>query len=92
MDRVIKTERLKLIVLSTEAHRALVDEDFCRADDIMNVQGLAELTVPKRVIELRLNQLIETPKLENWLLRAVVLQDSNQVIGNIGFHSTPDAS
>ena len=62
---VIKTEHLNLIALSVDAHRAMLDEEYNRADDIMNINGLADIPLPAGAIEHRLNELIENPKLES---------------------------
>jgi ribosomal-protein-alanine N-acetyltransferase len=78
--------------MSQEIHRAMLNEDYVRADDLLGAKGLSQLTLPRSIFELRLEQLVKNPKLENWLLRAIVLRETNEVVGNIGFHTTPDAS
>ncbi len=40
-------------------------------------------------LELRLRQLDANPALQPWLLRAIVLRNEGQLIGDIGFHSDP---
>lgn len=92
MERIIETDRLRLIALSREVHEAMLEKDYACADELVGAKGLSRLPLEARVLELRLKQLVESPKLEQWLLRAIVLRESNEVIGNIGFHSAPDAS
>jgi RimJ/RimL family protein N-acetyltransferase len=43
------------------------------------------------VMELRLRQVMDDPALQPWLLRAMVLRDSRELIGHIGFHTAPGA-
>jgi RimJ/RimL family protein N-acetyltransferase len=44
------------------------------------------------VLSLRLAQLEARPELQPWLLRAMVLRESNVMIGHIGFHTAPGAA
>ena len=43
------------------------------------------------VLALRLEQLESNPALQPWLLRAIGLRDSGEMIGHIGFHTSPGA-
>ena len=44
------------------------------------------------VLALRLQQLEEDPSLQPWLLRAMVLRQTGEMVGHIGFHTAPDAA
>mgnify|MGYP001236409991 CR=1 FL=1 len=92
MDRSIASTRLDLVPLSQEMHRAMLDGNYRQADALLGAHGLDELHLPRRVLQLRLDQLIESPRLEELLLRAIVVREINEVVGNIGFHAAPDAS
>ncbi|MFP6582076.1 MAG: GNAT family N-acetyltransferase [Candidatus Hydrogenedentota bacterium] len=90
MEGLIETERLLLIPLNLEVHRAFLAGDIEQANEELNVSGLTELSLPRFVWELRHGQLEENPDHSPWLLRAMVLKDTRQVVGNIGFHGTPE--
>ena len=45
----------------------------------------------ERFLRLRLRQMAEDPTVQPWLMRAMVLRDSERpMIGHIGFHGPPD--
>src|SRR5687768_3866196 len=44
------------------------------------------------VLALRLEQIESNPALQPWLLRAIGLRRSREMVGHIGFHSSPGAS
>lgn len=85
----IATERLELIPLdaglliaSLEGRRADVEERLgARLPEIWPISP--------DTARMRLAQLGEDPSLVPWLLRAVVLRETGQVIGQIGFHTAP---
>lgn len=76
--------------LSLEVHRAFLSGSVDQMADELEAEGLADLSIPKSVWELRHGQLEKNPDHSPWLLRAMVLKDTRQVVGNIGFHGTPE--
>ena len=70
----------------------MLERDFKQADELLGATGLAQLTLPTTVLELRWRQLQANPSLEPWLLCAIVHKETNSVVGNIGFHGMPNAS
>lgn len=43
------------------------------------------------ILQLRLQQLEANPALQPWLLRAMALRESGELVGHIGFHTSPGA-
>lgn len=89
MNDVFETERLLSIPIPIDVHAAIISGEFPIANRIMEVSGLQQLTLPLSVWQLRLKQLKIDPASAPWLMRALVLKDSREVIGNIGFHGSP---
>jgi RimJ/RimL family protein N-acetyltransferase len=86
----IQSERLTLISMNAE---------FLEASFSGNVEGAAAIlgtTPPEEWLQVkgwtrvRLRQLRADPSLQPWLLRAVILRATGEMIGHIGFHSAPD--
>jgi [ribosomal protein S5]-alanine N-acetyltransferase len=82
---IIATQRLDLVELDIEAHRALRDG---RLSEIAgaSVPGDFAHGVPS---ELRIEQLRRDPQELPWLVRAIVLRDEARVVGSAGFHAPP---
>jgi RimJ/RimL family protein N-acetyltransferase len=84
VTETIATERLELVWLSPELVEALLDG---RRDEL----GFA---VPddwpddhdRRFLAFRLRQMGDEPARGPWLVRAVVLPESRELIGHVGFH------
>jgi [ribosomal protein S5]-alanine N-acetyltransferase len=75
--------------------------DFLRASlggDLAEAERHIGLRLPttwpdlRSILALRLGQLESDPALQPWLLRAVGLRSNREMIGHIGFHSSPDAA
>lgn len=83
----IATERLELVWLSPEMIEALLDG---RRDDVT-------FAVPddwpddhdRGFLAFRLRQTGDDPSRAPWLVRAIVLPESRELIGHIGFHGPP---
>src|SRR5690606_21987946 len=88
----IATSRLALVSMTPDFLRASLRRQRREAGRLL------ALTVPTcwpdvddAVLELRLRQLEQDPSLEPWLLRAIRLRRSGEMIGHIGFHGAPGA-
>ncbi len=85
----IETKRLVLRLLSVEAlqHTA--------AGNIAEVERLLDCAVPqywndvKRLALMRLEQLANDPAYLPWSIRAVILRETNSVVGYVNFHAQP---
>jgi RimJ/RimL family protein N-acetyltransferase len=75
--------------------------DFMRASlrgDLAEAERHIGLRLPTTwpdmgpVLALRLGQLESDPALQPWLLRAVGLRSNREMVGHIGFHSSPGAA
>jgi RimJ/RimL family protein N-acetyltransferase len=83
----IATERLELVWLSPELIAAILDS---RRDEIA-------FAIPddwpddhaRRFLAFRLRQTNDDPSRAPWLVRAIVLPESREMIGHIGFHGPP---
>jgi ribosomal-protein-alanine N-acetyltransferase len=87
----IRTNRLDLIPMTPAFLRASLSGDLAEAERHVG------LTLPKTwpdiqtVLALRLEQLDSDPTLQPWLLRAIGHRNSREMVGHIGFHSSPGA-
>jgi RimJ/RimL family protein N-acetyltransferase len=87
---VIETERLRLVWLTAEAMDALLAG---RSHELT-------YTVPPdwpdehdaRFLRLRLRQLRQDPSRADWGVAGIVLRESGELIGHIGFHGPPGAN
>jgi RimJ/RimL family protein N-acetyltransferase len=87
----IRTDRLDLIPMTPAFLRASLGGDLANAE--IQVGLTLQKTWPdiQTVLALRLEQLEVEPKLQPWLLRAIGLRNSREMIGHIGFHTSPGA-
>jgi len=87
----IRTNRLDLIPMTPAFLRASLSGDLAEAGRHVG------LTLPKTwpdiqpVLTLRLEQLESDPRLQPWLLRAIGLRSNREMVGHIGFHTSPGA-
>ena len=87
MTETIATERLELIWLSPELVEALLDGSsdelgFAAPDDWPDEHD-------RRFLAFRLRQMGEDPARGRWLVRAIVLPETRELIGHVGFHGPP---
>ncbi len=68
---------------------ALLAGDHTRAAQIAGFQIPNDLILSKRTLQMRLQQIRANPKVRPWLLRAIVIRQSQTMCGRIGFHSEP---
>jgi len=69
--------------------RACLRRRFAEASEILGITVPATWAVHEAPLELRLSQLEGDPTLKPWLLRAISLRSSGEMIGFIGFHTAP---
>ena len=87
----IHSERLDLVPLTPAFLRAMLGHDLAEAERTLGFPLPDGLLDSMDVMALRLEQLEADPSLQPWLLRALVLRDSQVMVGHIGFHTAPDA-
>jgi RimJ/RimL family protein N-acetyltransferase len=83
----IATERLELVWLSPELIAAILDG---RGDELpFTAPGDWPDDHDRRFLAFRLRQTNDDPSRAPWLVRAIVLPESGEMIGHIGFHGPP---
>jgi RimJ/RimL family protein N-acetyltransferase len=85
----ISTSRLDLIPFTGDFMRASLAHDLATAEQLLGAKLPTGWPDCPRLLELRLGQLDADPKVLPWLLRAMVLRESNIMVGHIGFHEAP---
>jgi RimJ/RimL family protein N-acetyltransferase len=86
---VITTERLDLVALEPPTLRAIESGDVKAVERALAASIPAGWTeaIPARM---RLAQLAADPSEQPWLVRAMVLRETREVVGSVGFHAPPD--
>lgn len=87
----IHTDRLDLVPMTPGFLRASIGGDLAEAErhiELSLPDGWPDI-IP--VLTLRLEQLESEPALQPWLLRAIGLRSTREMIGYIGFHDSPGA-
>ncbi len=87
----ILTQRLNLIPMSPAFLRASLAGDTVEAEACIGLHVPEPQSEDRHVLSLRLKQLEENSALQPWLLRAIGLRDTGEMIGHIGFHTSPGA-
>lgn len=87
---VVSTARLDLVSMELEFLDALIEGDFGKAATLAELSDAPQWEGGTYGLELRRNQLREDPTMKPWLLRRIILRETNVMIGHIGFHSKPD--
>ncbi len=90
-NRVIESERLLLISMSAAFLEASLVGDEARTANVMGLTIPPEWLATRWLMDIRLKQLQADPSLQPWLLRAIALRQTGEMIGHIGFHSRPGA-
>lgn len=81
--------RLALILLNAEFMEAMLTDNLQLAESIGGFHIPADLRLSRSLLTMRLEQMHHTPDEHPWLLRAIVLRESQTMCGHIGFHSRP---
>jgi len=91
MNAAIDTQRSSLVPMSAAFLEASLAGDRDAARAALGADLPEEWPDHAALLRLRLRQLRETPSLEPWLLRAIVLREQVRMIGHVGFHGPPGA-
>ena len=87
---MIEPRDLRLVPLSVEAMRVLVEGDLGAASDALGIRATPYLADHAWLWEIRLAQVAEDPASLDWIARVAVRSDG-AVVGVVGFHGPPDA-
>ena len=91
MTAVIRTNRLDLIPMTPAFLRASLNGDLAEAERHVGLALPRTWPDIQDILALRLEQLESKPTLQPWLLRAIGLRSSREMVGHIGFHTPPGA-
>jgi ribosomal-protein-alanine N-acetyltransferase len=69
--------------------RSVMDGRFAEASGIIGMAVPDTWPVHEAPLAIRLSQLEADPALQPWLLRAIALRSSGEMVGFIGFHTAP---
>jgi [ribosomal protein S5]-alanine N-acetyltransferase len=86
----IQSERLDLISLLPSFLEASLAGEHGTATQRLGVIVPPEWWCETALMHRRLDQLRADPTLQPWLLRAIVLRRTQEMVGCIGFHTEPD--
>lgn len=86
----ISCDRLRLVSMTAAFLEASLKDQRSEAAQMLGVAIVPDWFDEQWLMRLRLNDLQRDPSLQPWLLRAVIHNESNTMIGHIGFHTAPD--
>ncbi len=89
LSEAITSARLALLPLSPEFLEACLMGELAAATCLLGRPISPEWLAEEALMRVRLDQLHQNPALQPWLLRAIILRATGEMIGNIGFHSAP---
>ena len=84
-----RSRRLELVSMGPALLEALLAGDHASAAQIGGFQIPNDLILRQRTLRMRLRQIRANPKVQPWLLRAIVIRQRQMMCGYIGFHSEP---
>lgn len=85
----IRSERLDLVSMTPAVLRACLSGRFSEASRLLGMKVPDDWAVHEAPLEMRLQQLEADPGLQPWLLRAISLRSTGEMIGFAGFHTAP---
>ncbi len=88
---VIETERLLLIPMTTDFFEACQAGDLDTASRVIGLRAPEDWLLEGAVMRVFLERLRRDPAAQPWLMRAIGLRATGEMIGNIGFHLPPAA-
>ncbi len=86
----IKSDRLTLVSMTPAFLEASLRDQREEAAHLLGAVVAADWFDEQWLMRLRLDDMNRDGSLLPWLLRAVVLTESNSMIGHVGFHTAPD--
>lgn len=90
MTATIQSERLDLILLTPDFFSACLRHDNAEAERILGIPPHPELFLREELLARRLAQCHEEPAYAPWTLRGIVLRETGEMVGHIGFHTEPN--
>lgn len=90
MTPAIHTPRLNLIAMTPAFLEACLSDNSSEAERLLGVPLDPELYGRKDLLGRRLQQIQGEPDYQPWNLRAIVLRETNEMVGRIGFHTRPN--
>ncbi|MBX3051739.1 MAG: GNAT family N-acetyltransferase [Caldilineaceae bacterium] len=90
MTPIIHSERLDLILMTPNFFAACLRHDSAEAARILGVAPHPELFLREDLLSRRLAQCHEEPAYAAWTLRGIVLRETGEMVGHIGFHTEPN--
>jgi [ribosomal protein S5]-alanine N-acetyltransferase len=87
---VVSTPRLDLVSMSPAFLEASLAGDYGAAERLIGMKIPVTWYAEQWLMELRLGELRADPSLQPWLLRAMGLRSTGQMVGYAGFHTQPD--
>jgi RimJ/RimL family protein N-acetyltransferase len=86
----IHTARLDLVLLTPDALDGLLAGRLSVSDGVaLSPDWLSRF---ERLVRRRRDQIAGDPEQATWVLRVMVLRDTREVVGNIGFHGKPGSN
>lgn len=90
MTSTIQSKRLDLILMTPDFFSACLRHDAEEAARILGVPPHPELFHREDLLARRLAQCHEEPAYAPWTLRGIVLRETGEMVGHIGFHTEPN--
>ena len=85
----VRTERLDLDPMSLQFLEATLCQDPMRASALLGAAVPSGWPDIPDVLSMRAHQLVASPELAPWLLRAMRERSTGHFVGHIGFHTAP---
>lgn len=86
---ILRSRRLELVSMGPALLEALLAGDHTSAERIGGFRIPDDVILRERTLQMRLRQIRANPEVQAWLLRAIVIEQSQMMCGYIGFHSEP---
>lgn len=86
---VIQSERLDLILLRPDVLRLSLEGHDHSVEQLLGLAVPDDWYDAHGLMRIRLQQVAREPAYQPWSLRAIALRDARQMVGHIGFHTTP---